>query len=253
MTDKIEGWTLERTVGPDPHLTQGDLILFHDSDDPLKRAGIVVTADCDLKNRKHAQLATLVPIVSVQATMECYLLIEACESQRKNILEFACRKQHIDLSEDPFVVDAQMRELSATLQDGTPEKLAIDFILRRQESMSVKQYAVLMTAAGSQPKGASSFEQQLLKKGDIVVLPSAAALGVTGEIAWVRHIWQESIGQIALKTSDVKHCRGERVARLDSPYRYRLTQVMAQVFSDIGLPDSEKQFKTDIEKVLSNV
>jgi hypothetical protein len=110
----------------------------------------------------------------------------------------------------------------------------------------------MMVAAGSQPKGASSFETQLIKKGDVVVLPSAAELGVPGEIAWVRHIWQESIGQIAMKTSDVKHCRGERVARLDSPYRYRLTQVMAQVFSDIGLPDSSRAFKSDIEKVLAN-
>lgn len=184
--------------------------------------------------------------------MERYLLLEACENQRKQILDFACRTQNIDRDDDPLVVDAHMRELSRTLQEATPAKLAVDFILRRQESMSVKEYATLMQAVGSQPKGASSFEAQLLKKGDIVILPSAAKLGVVGEIAWVRHIWQVPIGQIALKTSDIRHCQGERVARLDSPYRYRLTQIMAQVFSDIGLPDSARQFKTDIEKVLSN-
>ncbi len=252
MADTINGWALERVVGPDPHLTQGDLVIFRDNDDPLKRAGIVVTADCDLKNRKHAHLVTLVPIVSILATMERYLLLEACESQRKQIIEFACRKLKIDISEDPLVIEAKIRELAKTLTEGSPETVAVDIVLRQKESLSVKDYSELMSAIGSKAKAASSFETQLLKKGDIVVLPSAKGLGVEGEIAWVRHIWQVPIGKIALKTSDVRYCPGERVARLESPYRYRLTQVMAQVFSDIGLPDSDRQFKNDIEKVLSN-
>lgn len=251
MENNIEGWTLERAVGPDPYLTQGDLIAFPSADDPLRVAGIVVTADCDLKNRKHARMVTLVPIVSVEATLERYLLPEACEKQRQLIFEFACNTLKIDF-QDPLIAEAQLRELVEATAVGSPERTAADFVLHRQEALAVGDYVTLMKAIGSQPKGAAAFESQLLGKGDIVVLPSAKELGVTGEIAWVRHIWQESVGQIALRTSDVKYRRGERIARLDSPYRYRLTQVMAQVFSDIGLPDSERKFREDIEKVLAN-
>lgn len=252
MTEKINGWSLETAVGPDPHLSQGDLVIFRDSNDPLKEAGIVVTADCDLKNRKHAQLVTLVPIVSILAAMENYLFLEACEGQRRQILDFTCRALKIDSSEESLVIEARLRELFGSIPPDSPQAIAVDIILRRRESLSVKDYSALMNAIGSKAKAASSLETQLLNKGDVLVLPSAQKLGVEGEIAWVRHIWQVPIGQIAMKTSDVKHCPGERVARLDSPYRYRLTQVMAQVFSDIGLPDSTRKFKDDIEKVFAN-
>lgn len=253
MNNQIEGWTLDNAVGPDPHLMQGDLVVFRESKESLKSAGIVVTADCDLKNRKHAHLVTLVPIVSVKATMEHYLLLEACEDQRKNILNYVGRNFGIDVEDDHFVVEAQLLDLANKLAEETPEKIAVDFILRRQELLSVKDYSKLITALGGKAKAASSFEDKLRKKGDIIVLPSASALGVEGEIAWVRRIWQVPIKDIAMKTSEISRCPGERVARLNSPYRYRLTQVMSQVFSDIGLPDSSRQFKNDIEKVLSNV
>lgn len=253
MTEKINGWSLEASVVPDPHLSQGDLVVFRDSNDPLKEAGIVVTADCDLKNRKHAHLVTLVPIVSILETMERYLFLEACEGQRKQIIEFTCRTLNIDKSEELLIIEARCRELLDSILPGSPQAIAVDVVLRQRESLSVKDYSTLMNAIGSKTKAASSLEAQLLNKGDVIVLPSAEKLGVKGEIAWVRHIWQVPIGQIAMKTSDVKHCPGERVARLDSPYRYRLTQVMAQVFSDIGLPDSDRKFKEDIEKVLANV
>lgn len=250
--DENESWLLENSVGPDPHLTQGDLVLFPDSADPLRRAGIVVTADCDLEQRKHAQLATLVPVVSVQTTMENYLFLDACEMQRKQIHAFFCRSRGFAVDEDSAVVDAEMRSFLTSPQEDQVLKLAVEFLLRTRESMSVGEYSALMKAVGSNPKGASSFEQQLLKKGDIVIVPSPKALGVDAEIVWVRHIWQEPVGQIALRTSDVAHCRGEKLARLASPYRYRLTQVMAQVFSDIGLPASGRKFLSEIEEVLSN-
>lgn len=253
MTEQINGWSLETAVGPDPHLSQGDLVIFCDSSDPLKEAGIVVTADCDLKNRKHAHLVTLVPIVSILATMERYLFLEACEMQRPQILDFACRTLKIDRGEELLIIEARLREVFEEILPNSPQAIAVDIILRQRESLSVKEYAALMNAIGSKAKAASSFEMQLLNKGDVMVLPSAEKLGVKGEIAWVRHIWQVPIGQIAVKTSDIKHCPGERVARLESPYRYRLTQVMAQVFSDIGLPDNDRKFKNDIEKVFANV
>lgn len=66
---------------PSAHLWQGDLIRFKDTDDPLKSAGIIITADCDLECEKHAGLITLVSIVSAKTLLEKYLLFEHCEKE----------------------------------------------------------------------------------------------------------------------------------------------------------------------------
>ena len=103
--------------------------------------------------------------------------------------------------------------------------------------MSVASYKVLTNAIGSAPKKATTFKDQLRGKGDLLILPDTQRLGVEGGLVWVRHIWQVPMADVALRTSELGERTGERLARLDSPFRYRLTQLMAQVFSDIGLPN----------------
>ena len=85
-----------------------------------------------------------------------------------------------------------------------------------------------------------------------MILPHTQDMGILGEIAWLRHIWQVPLSDIAIKTSEVSSRSGERIARLDSPYRYRLTQLMAQVFSDIGLPDARDQIEEHLQEVYSD-
>ncbi|MDP3897797.1 MAG: hypothetical protein Q8Q62_14085 [Mesorhizobium sp.] len=119
----------------------------------------------------------------------------------------------------------------------TAWQIAAQFALSTVNMMSISEYKLLITEMKVSPKKPSSFVDQIRSRGDLMILPDASELGVSGRIAWVRHIWQVSVSDIALKTSDVSYRKGERIARLDSPYRYRLTQLMAQVFADIGLPD----------------
>lgn len=251
--ESLTGWILEEKIGAEPVLSQGDLIVFPDQLDPLKKAGIVVTADCDLQKKKHALLVTLVPIVSVKAILESYLLLDAFENQREQIKNYLCKEYKLDMSEDEILIAAKLRALAPGLEEGSPQQFAINFLTDGCKSIPVGTYNQLMKLCGSQAKAAKSIESQLAAKGDIVILPSPEVFRVDGQLAWVRHIWQEQIGKIALRTSDVAHRPGERVARLDSPYRYRLTQVMAQVFSDIGLPEHSTSFLADIQKVMANV
>lgn len=82
MELKIEGWELDKEIKENAVLKQGDLIKIHDGDDPLRKAAIVVTADCDLINKKHARLITLVPAVSVKDILENYLLVETATARR---------------------------------------------------------------------------------------------------------------------------------------------------------------------------
>ncbi|MNL80928.1 hypothetical protein D3C87_2078990 [compost metagenome] len=60
------------------------------------------------------------------------------------------------------------------------------------------------------------------------------------------------ISEVAIRTSEIGDRSGERMARLDSPYRYRLTQLMAQVFSDIGLPNIPDMVDQSLEDAYSD-
>ncbi|MBU2767553.1 hypothetical protein A4U49_02950 [Acidithiobacillus ferrivorans] len=221
----------------------------------LHEAGIVVTADCDLAQKKHANLVTLVPIVSVQTIMESYLLLEDCEKKREAIEVWACKYFDVKHSGDPIqkkaILDARIKE--ANTDDDNVGLVAAKIATDRIVSITTQQYKELMKAIGSTTKKVEALSDQIGNRGDLLILPDTKALSISGNIAWVRHIWQVSLADIALRTSDVATKQGEKVARLDSPFRYRLTQLMAQVFSDIGLPDIKHPINEQVQEAYNRV
>ena len=254
MSEEIIGWILDKSIAPTAHLTQGDLIRFVDQTEPLRMVGIVVTADCDLEQKKHAKLVTLIPVVSVKILMENYLLPEDCEKKRAQIESYAFRE--FGIASD-LELDARKAVLKGVM-DGIPfepemaKSIAAKFATDQLNVISVAQYKTLMTAINLGPKKSSDLSKQIDSRGDLLILPSPIQLGIEGDVAWVRHIWQESLGDIAIRTSEVKSKAGERIARLDSPFRYRLTQLLAQVFSDIGLPDINSLIEQKIQDAYEN-
>jgi len=244
----LVGWILDEAILPNARIRQGDLIRFHNASDPLRAAGIVVTADCDLENKKHARLLTLAPVVSGITIVEHYLIPEDCERKRDLIESYVFREYLIDEKQDFETKIAFLREAASSKGDDVifPARVASNFLLNELEPMSTNSYKMLMKAIGIEPKKLDTFKKQIRSRGDLLVLPEANGFGVEGGIAWVRHIWQVPMSDIALRTSELANRSGERVARLDSPYRYRLTQLIAQVFSDIGLPN----FSDSVDKLL---
>lgn len=252
---QISGWVLDERVAPNAKLRQGDLIKFHGSQGPLREVGIVVTADCDLEQNKHARLVTLVPAISTKVILEYYLLLEDCERKRDLIERFVFRKFSIDLSLDGAV---RYEMLRAAMQDG-PEKTsdlsssAAAFCLNLIDHIPVAVYRELMGYIGSRARKVDSLSQQIRSRGDLLLLPDTTVLGLEVEVVWMRHIWQVPLSDIAIRTSELAKRSGERIARLDSPFRYRLTQQMGQVFSDIGLPDMPSTIDKSLESVLNHV
>ncbi len=239
IPDGFPGWLLDNAVGPDAKLRQGDLIVFEGSDNPLRKVGIIVTADCDLEQRKHARLVTLVPVVDARTVLERYLLLEDCERKREPIESFLFKAYSIDPRQERATKLTILRQTCAPsdLNRKDSRKVAADFVFGASDSIAVEGYAKLMKDIGTGPKGKNALRDQIRSRGDLLMLPSIKKLGVGGNIAWLRHIWQVDLDDIALRTSEVGARPGERLGRLDSPFRYRLTQLMAQVFSDIGLPN----------------
>ena len=239
MQDRVFGWLLDDAVGPEAKLRQGDLIVFEGAENPLQRVGIIVTADCDLERKKHARLVTLVPVLDTRTVLERYLLLEDCENKRDQIETYLFKAYSIDMQQDRAMKLTILQKtcVPSNLDGKDSRKVAADFIFGVSDTIAVERYINLMKDIGGKPKGKTALRDQIRKRGDLLVLPSIIKLRVDGNIAWLRHIWQVGVDDIALRTSEVGARSGERLGRLDSPFRYRLTQLMAQVFSDIGLPD----------------
>jgi hypothetical protein len=239
LQDGVPGWLLDDAVGPDAKLRQGDLIVFEGADNPLRKVAIIVTADCDLEQKKHARLVTLVPVVDTKTILEQYLLLEDCERKRDLIETYLFKEYSIDARQDRATKLTILRDACGLSDRDRKDarELATDFVLSATDTIPIEGYVELMKKIGSKAKGRDAFRDQIRGRGDLLILPSIKKFGVAGNIAWLRHIWQVGVDDIALRTSEVGDRAGERIGRLDSPFRYRLTQLMAQVFSDIGLPN----------------
>ncbi len=250
------GWIIDEKIKPDQKLQQGDLIIFPE-EDRLKKAGIVVTADCDLENKKHAGLVTLVPLVDIEVILEYYFLFDDCGTKREQIESYAFGQSEIDqdknINEKKVLLYKLLSEKKVT--SGSPSETAMLFTLDLLDKISIRQYKELMKAIKSQTKSSKGLSDQALKRGDLLILPKLEIGTPVGDVAWVRHIWQYQLNKIVFRSSEAERDQplAQRVGRLDSPYRYRLTQVMAQVFSDIGLPDFHKDMEKSIKERYDDV
>lgn len=230
-------WHLYETVQDNALLQQGDLINF--KDDVPWRLGLVVTADCDLDKRKHSRLVTLVPLLTVNEVIcRCLIfdLFERYEGQFKQAarrcLEIASRPEDSDflgqikaqLLENRF--SKPVHELLAKVVAQVNFPITVSVIKDLLDEIGVGWASVL-----------TRFTGQIKDRGDLLLLTPPPLIGKGEKIAWLRALWQEEINDIALKTSESNERRGIRVAQLASPFRYRLTQMLGQVFADIGLPN----------------
>lgn len=232
------GWIFDTAVLPHARIHQGDLIRFNDTDNDLERLAVVVTADCDLAHNKHARLLTLVPVVSARTILEHYLIPDDCEKRRLDIERYALNLS--SASTDATAVryaSLEQFELPPGHPGREPFCIARDFLLHRLHAISYSSYQSLFNAMQSKGKTADAFNQQLRSRGDLLILPESEQIPIRGHVAWIRRLRQIHYTDVALRTSDLSTKTAERIGRLDSPYRYRLTQLIGQVFADIGLPD----------------
>lgn len=221
-------------------VSQGDLFYFEEQE-ANRRYGIVVTADCDLTNRKHSKLVSLVPLVELEEILTGCLYVDHLEMIRSQ-LETMLHKQ---LGADVATTDpAFAASISAILQEhgSIPSEVfeAASVYLHRSDRVSTQHFKKILCLLGNSiNKAYDRFAQQIKSRGDIIVLSRPPLAPHDVRIAWLRQVWQVNLGALVLRTSAYlpNNQQGQHVARLASPFRYRLTQQFAQVFSDIGTPD----------------
>jgi hypothetical protein len=88
--------------------------------------------------------------------------------------------------------------------------------------------------------------------GDAFFIGSIQGIADEAFVAYLRLVRELPAGSVATTASALKTATVRRIARLRSPFLYRLTQQLAHVFSDIGLPRDYETKRDTLAKAVRN-
>lgn len=240
-------------IGAEDSLSQGDVIMWSGQRDYMDNAAIVVTADCDLAKGKHWGRVTVVPLIPAPGYFDQIYLPKQLENLESELLPLFGRAVRSSMADAGDELPTQqvletllgLHVLPASLAK-IDNAVKLHSVIRRSRGLE-KMESVAATLDQAlllrNPKAKSlSVEkiQTFLDKppGDCMILPGMEGLHPVIHVAFLRVMRELRDEDIALKTSQMSEGKGQRIGRLAPVVRYRLTQMLAQVFSDIGLPDS---------------
>lgn len=239
-------------IPSDVPLQQGDVLRWPTATAFLEMAGVVVTADCDLARGKHWGRLSVVPIFALGSYVEELLAPKILNKYEQRLVQHLARSvgrllavaggerpstEAIELlisNEDlppALSEDDSVRTLHSVIRQGRgwhkyqTNVSCLDAALRILNSQATNQLQdTIRSNVASLP-------------GDVMQIPRSEHLPFDFPVAWLRVLREVRDEAIALRMSEAEPGRAIRVGRLSPVVRYRLTQMLAQVFSDIGLPE----------------
>lgn len=249
-------------------LRQGDVLAaIEPTAIPL---GIVVTADCDIAQLKHNNTISYVPLFALPKFLATFYiprrLDRALQQLRQDLTsKLTVIRQKTRSGSSPFSPeaidvwvdgsDAATIAASVETPQGEQETLValINTYKKVREARDSADLNVGMDTLASIAVYRGATREKALAKiqddiqGYLRSLPGdaffignigAEAESRTGFIAYLRILRELDPSTVALRTADLRSAevRTRRIARLKSPYVYRLTQQLASVFASIGLP-----------------
>lgn len=262
------GYECLEQLESDSTLSQGDVIVWDEAQDFQSKAAVVVTADCDLAKGKHWGRITVVPLVPVENYLEEVYLPKQLALLEEDLATLFAKEVHqvLDATADPPSGDAleslvSLDVLPLVLGNSDRAKQAHALLRHARgltKSMTSAQAldeALRLRSPGVKALSASRIGTFLEKPpGDCMVLPQIPGLDPGLHIAFLRAMREVRDRDIATKTSEVAPNHARRIGRLVPVLRYRLTQMLAQVFSDIGLPDDyEAMLKQERGKFVESI
>lgn len=251
---------------------------IHQNNDPWRRFGLIVTADCDLAQEKHEGILSYVPIFDLPDYLRLFYFPRRLRTERAKAADQALavmRRLQSELRPDfaePVSEDAveQMLHRSPTQvadalrTSGDQRSHLIRLISAIQEcdhaldtlshDGALEAFASTRVALGGEKEKALNDlmrdVQQLLRSlpGDGLFLGSLNADHATGYVAYLRVIRETSEATIALRPAqlELEHVESKRIGRLSSPYIFHLTQRLASVFTAIGLPTEYEEHRAAV-------
>lgn len=261
-------------------LRQGDIFAFRDDladTDMWQQIGVVVTADCDLANSKHSGIISYVPVLPIREYLAWRVLPKLAEQRRlqslRRILEVvrqleASRGAEYGLSERAIEVFATTEDGHRSLiehfgevDSGHCEKIvtAISEISTYDDVLRASSYEdkFALLASKYQANKKKSAENLLVADirnrldslpGDTFFIGALDESRSGGYIAYLRLVREIRVHQISTTYyhKDGRQVLARRICRLRAPYIYRLTQLLADVFASIGLPEEYEAARASI-------
>lgn len=250
---------------------QGDIFEWTTpSDDPWRQQGIVLTADCDLAFNKHRGVMTYAPILALREYVALMLLPElvadAVDKAFKQLLQEVHRAQSEIAARFPTPMSLPV--LRRWVETQPSSSIVADLEIadsQRASGLESKIEALLtaqrLAASGDHdeqvdaylsinPQGPAKLYSRISAK--LARLPSDALFLTAlpdrdgGFIIYLR-LLRELAEEVAVRADlTSRHARARRIARLTSPYRYRMTQQLADVFGAIGLPVDYEERRAEL-------
>jgi len=248
-----------------------------DATHPWKRYGIVVTADCDVALDKHRGALSYCPVLILEDFLRLFWLPDELSRQLEYLYGLVVidlvglKQKYASQYDQPIDGDV----IKGWLERRRPEGIATDLQvpkgierealvsrlticdrLERAPSLTTlaDQVSVLaiVKVAGINPSPDKVSAQQdkvwrdiaaRIRRiaGDLFFLNELGHGTTGGFVVYLRRIGEVSEKAIAIDPLTEKHgtsIEAVRISRIAPPFRYRLTQKLAAVFADIGLPDN---------------
>ncbi|MGY3444954.1 hypothetical protein [Bradyrhizobium sp. USDA 4473] len=263
-------------AGDEP-LLQGDI--FKRTADHYERPwstyGVIVTADCDLVRSKTKGVASYVPALM----MEDYIWHHWKDGKFEKALQASSsrfvskinnRLSKLGQTAAPISLEAALQWLGRVGLEGLHNELKITDNGQRKELASlVEELSTLQALIQSevpdiallqscfclkhkgkqiQPDDLSALADEVQSSvsslpGDVFYLPLEHEEEETGLFLMLRYIRQIEISDISIRVADMtlRNPTAKRLGRIAAPYRYAITQNLARVFSDIGLPTAYEE------------
>ncbi len=257
----------------------------HDPQQWSSHLGVIVTADCDLAHRKHAGTLSYIPAVPTHIYSALIAFPRMAERIRNStvkklraslpstagwptferILEMTLQgksSEHIARFLPDHSEKAKLNQYVSILEHHERWRLSYDAGKTWEELLAATKDLLAGRALANGANAKKVDPEKLLRvemgnllhsnpPGDVMFLTSPAHHFV-GFMAYLRLIREIPLTQIALSAYQEftePNLIARRVGRLRTRYLHRLTQKMAAVFTDIGLPD---EYDESRELILSN-
>jgi hypothetical protein len=270
----------------DPHgrLAQGDVFAWVQApEDPWRRYGIIITADCDIAHQKNSGVLSYVPLLTVSDYLITFYLPRHASKLRIRIEEDLVKTTHqfqaANLPSYPSLLASDV--IISWLEEAGSQAVADDIRASGSEREKFIKYAetragLVACASSADIKahvnavcGARQFLQggtldsvrsKLWKDiqmhlrdlpGDALFIRALTKEHTSGFVAYLRFVRELSQSAVAIKPAELTTgAQARRIGRLRAPYVYRLTQMLGSVFSSIGLPEAYENARHEIVALL---
>lgn len=269
-------------VDDDRRIRQGDVFqwLENSGRDPWTELGVVVTADCDITHEKHGGILSYVPLLDLRDYLALFQLpakVDRATLPIREQLVRTIRTLQVERAPgfpEPVSEAAALRWVRDVSAEGVANELNVptgkgrdrfialgaDYAVA-EASLRAGTFDVLLNAlvhvrmrqAGSREQVLSKIWQEIETSvaalpGDAFFIGSIGPHQGRGYVAYLRLVREIEQGRIAVRQTDLRDSafRAKRIAALKSPYVFRLTQQLAEVFAAIGLPSEYEDARRDL-------